>query len=76
MSDDARDRLVMLSRRWDVAVGTTWETETSVLAFGSRRGRPVVLIDSRWNSATPLAISQRPPSRPSSRWPASSAWRA
>ncbi|OFW18755.1 MAG: hypothetical protein A3G21_12445 [Acidobacteria bacterium RIFCSPLOWO2_12_FULL_66_21] len=43
MSDDARDRLVMLSRRWDVAVGTTWETETSVLAFGSRRGRPVVL---------------------------------
>lgn len=51
----ARDRLAAYSRQWDVAVEKTFETETSVLAFGERKSSRVVLkiikhLGDEWHS--------------------------
>lgn len=43
MSRQLLDRLDMHARDWDVTVESTRETETSVIAFGTRADRPVVL---------------------------------
>lgn len=51
----AFDRLAAYSRQWDVAIEKTFETETSVLAFGERKSSPVVLkiikhLGDEWHS--------------------------
>ena len=51
----ARDRLAAYSRRWDVAIEKTFETESSVLAFGERDSSRVVVkiikqLGDEWHS--------------------------
>ncbi|MBI4475166.1 MAG: hypothetical protein HY646_21050, partial [Acidobacteria bacterium] len=40
---DVQDRLKKASEKWNVVIEDTYETPTSVLAFGTRVNRPVVL---------------------------------
>ena len=42
-ADDARLRRDELAHRWRVAIGELFETETSLIAFGLRDAKPVVL---------------------------------
>lgn len=51
----ALDRLAAYSRRWNVAIEKTFETESSVLAFGERKSTRVVLkiikrLGDEWHS--------------------------
>lgn len=43
MSKELRDRIVYCARAWEVAIERTVATETAVLTFGKRAGKPVVL---------------------------------
>jgi streptomycin 6-kinase len=46
----ALDQLILHANQWDVAIDKTFETETSVVAFGLRREVPVVLKVSKQSS--------------------------
>jgi streptomycin 6-kinase len=55
----AAERFAEHVRDWSVAVDHTLQTATSVLAFGTSRGRPVVLkvvrrVDEEWHSGRVL----------------------